>query len=70
MLNHDNICMRVIHSVVKREKPPSKRPRIRSSRCAEYKKVLVGGYIWLFTSKLFYLFHVVVYFSRAPIKGK
>ena len=30
MLNHDNICMRMSHSVVIREKPPSKRPRIRS----------------------------------------
>ena len=32
MLNHDEIifCMRLIHSVAKHEKPPSKRPRIRS----------------------------------------
>ena len=27
----DNISMRVIHSVLIREKPPSKRPRIQSS---------------------------------------
>ena len=33
MLNHDKILffMRMIHSVMIREKPPSKRPRIRSS---------------------------------------
>ena len=31
MLNHDNICMRVIHNVVIQEKLPSKRHRIRSS---------------------------------------
>ena len=30
MLNHDNICMRVIHSAVIRKKPASERPRIVS----------------------------------------
>ena len=32
MLNHDNICMRLIHCVVIREKPPSKRPRKQSRK--------------------------------------
>ena len=30
MLNHDNICMSVFHSLVIREKPSSKRPRKQS----------------------------------------
>ena len=31
MLNHDNTCMRVFHTVVIREKTPSKRPRKQNS---------------------------------------
>ena len=31
MLNHESIHMRLIHSIIIHEKPPSKSPRIRSS---------------------------------------
>ena len=55
MLNHDNICMQVIHCVVIREIPPSKRPRIESSLYMLYRSEVSADESLTSTRDFFFL---------------